>query len=168
MDLPDWPDRLAYQGDKESPEAAYNRHAGETRGYLCLDKNLARTEVHSGNGVELCDILGPGNELVHVKQASSAAGLSHLFNQAKSAVESLHYERQAREWFAEAVARMAPERDLAGFRPRTVVFAIRLAKHSELTVNNLYPLAQVELYRTAVALRRCGIEVELAAIRHGG
>ncbi|RNL84238.1 DUF6119 family protein [Halostreptopolyspora alba] len=167
LDLPDWPDWLEYRYDRESPEAAYNRHVGETQsGYLCLDKNLARTEVHFGNGVELCDILGPGNELVHVKQASSAADLSHLFNQAKSAVESLHYERQAREWFAEAVARMDPERDLTGFQPRTVVFAIRLTKHSEITVDNLYPLAQVELYRTAVALRRCGIAVEVFTIRH--
>ncbi|GAA1752657.1 TIGR04141 family sporadically distributed protein [Streptomonospora arabica] len=167
LDLPDWPDLLAYRRDKESPEGAYNRRVGETQpGYLCLDKNLARTEVHSGNGVELCDLLGPGNELVHVKQASSAAGLSHLFNQAKSAVESLHYERQAREWFAEAVARIDPERDLTGFQPRTVVFALRLAKHTDVTVDNLYPLAQVELYRTAVALRRCGIAVEVVTIRH--
>ncbi|WP_344977554.1 TIGR04141 family sporadically distributed protein, partial [Salinactinospora qingdaonensis] len=169
VDLPEWPDWLAYRYDRESPEAAYNRHVAETQpGYLCLDKNLAHTDVHSGNGIELCDLLGPGNELVHVKQASSAAGLSHLFNQAKSAVESLHYEKQAHEWFANTVASMAPERDLSGFQPRTVVFGIRLAKHSDVTVDNLYPLAQVELYRTAVALRRCGITVEVVAIRHNG
>ncbi|WP_046468857.1 DUF6119 family protein [Allosalinactinospora lopnorensis] len=169
VDLPDWPEVLPYRRAKESPEAAYNRHVGDTQpGYLRLDKNLARTEVHFGNGVELCDLLGPGNELVHVKQASSAAGLSHLFNQAKSAVESLHYEKRAREWFTGIVARMNPERDLTGFQPKTVVFGIRLARHSKVTIENLYPLAQVELYRTAVALRRCGINVEVAAIRHGG
>ena len=32
--------------------------------------------------LEICDLLGPDNELIHVKRAEGSAPLSHLFSQA--------------------------------------------------------------------------------------
>lgn len=148
-------------------EHGYNRHIADTQpGYLCLDRRLARTSVHTGKGVEMCDVLGPENELICVKQASSASELSHLFTQARAGAESLCYEAEARAWFARRVAELDPQRDLTGFRPKKVVFGIRLTKHSEINVDTLYPLNQVELYSTTVALEKLGIDVEVVPIRN--
>ncbi|MDA8369505.1 MAG: TIGR04141 family sporadically distributed protein [Nocardiopsaceae bacterium] len=166
--LPPWPDWEPPKKGEDSPEGGYNKRvADKDSRYLCMDKKLARVGQYARNGLEVCDLLGPDNQLVHIKQASSASGLSHLFIQAKGAVESLVYEQQVREWFRRRVSELDPTRDLSGFRPRTVVFGIRLARHSTITAQELYPLAKVELYRTAVALRRCGITVEVVGIPHG-
>ncbi|GAA3737006.1 uncharacterized protein (TIGR04141 family) [Spinactinospora alkalitolerans] len=136
-------------------------------GYLCLDRNLVKTPAHWGRGIELCDLLGPGNRLIHVKQAASASALSHLFIQVRSALESLEFETEARERFVRRVKELDPDRDIdESFRPRTVVFAVHLRNHGEVDVDTLYPLAQVELYRTTKALDERNIDVELVGIPH--
>jgi len=49
--------------------------------YLCLDKNRAvRDPLGACSPLEICDLLGPSNELIHVKRAEGSAPLSHLFS----------------------------------------------------------------------------------------
>ncbi|MEY9214047.1 TIGR04141 family sporadically distributed protein [Thermobifida halotolerans] len=165
IEFPAWP----RSDGKPASEGFYNEKTvpkSDSR-FLCLDTDLASTPMHDGKGIELCDLLGPNDELVHVKQAAGASKLSHLFIQVRSAVESLQYEPEAREWFREQVAAIAPDRTPPVLPPKTVVFGIRLSAHSEVTVDTLYPMARVELYRTAVALERYGIDVQVVGIRHG-
>jgi len=166
VDLPPWP--LTAEG-KPFSEKDYNYEIVTDHNPLLLplDTKTAVTPVHDGKGVELCDLLGPNDELIHIKQAASASKLSHLFIQVRAAVESLQNEPEAREWFRERVAELAPDRRPPQLPPRTVVFGIRLSAHSEVTFDTLYPLARVELYRTAVALRRSNVDVQVVGIRHG-
>lgn len=163
--LPPWP--LNEEG-KPVSEEHYNEKTVPDYDcrFLCLNTKTAVTPVHDGKGIELCDLLGPNDEIVHIKQASAASKLSHLFIQVRAAVESLRSEPEAREWFRERVAELAPGRRPPQMPPRTVVFGIRLSAHSEVTFDTLYPLARVELYRTALALRRFDVDVQVVGIRH--
>lgn len=159
VDLPSWRD-----GDDEQ---TYNDSVQRLRpGYLCLDRKNIRTPLHRKNGVEVCDLLAPDNTLVMVKRASGSDALSHLFSQGIVAVEALRNQPEARSGFAAKVEELGAGRRLPdGFLPRRVVFAILLKGHDALTVDTLYPFAQVSLAHTARTLRSFGVEVEVVGIR---
>jgi uncharacterized protein (TIGR04141 family) len=45
--------------------------------YMCLDRNRAlRDPLGARSPLEICDLLGPGNELIHVKRAEGSAPLT--------------------------------------------------------------------------------------------
>jgi uncharacterized protein (TIGR04141 family) len=158
--LPPWSSDLAN-------EDAYNRHvAASDAGYVLLDKHLLKTRQHNrGPGIEACDLLGPDDELIHVKRADRSAPLSHLFTQAEVAVDSLLYEPDARERLAAMVHSEAPNRRIdATFKPRKVVYAIALESGKPLTAATLFTFAQVALYRAVRRLRAEEIDVEVVAI----
>jgi uncharacterized protein (TIGR04141 family) len=145
-------------------EQAYNQRASETGdGFVLLDRKLLRPTQHR-RGIEACDLLGPNDELIHVKRADSSSPLSHLFAQGEVSVDALKYEPDAREALVEMVRRQ-PGRDIAlDFRPRKVVYAIALGSGKALTVKTLFTFAQVALYRAMKSLRNEGIEVEVVGI----
>jgi uncharacterized protein (TIGR04141 family) len=154
--LPPWTAGLAN-------EDAYNRHAA-THGFTLLDKRLLRTRQHP-YGIEGCDLLGPDNELIHVKRASGSSPLSHLFYQGEVAVDALRHERDARSAFARMVRAADPRRAFpSSFKPRKVVFAIALTSGKPLTAKTLFTFSQVALYRVVRRLRSDGIEVEVVGI----
>ncbi|MEC3894397.1 TIGR04141 family sporadically distributed protein [Nocardiopsis sp. LDBS1602] len=156
--LPDW------ARDQAEPEYVKNV-AQAVPGMIALDRKLAGTPLHNRNGVELCDLLGVHDELILVKQAGSAGALSHLFVQAQAAVESLNNEADARKWLRDRVNAAAPGRDLGdGWRPRTVVLAIRLKTHHSLTPRTLFPSSQVALAALAEDLHRRGVELQVTSI----
>jgi uncharacterized protein (TIGR04141 family) len=156
--LPPWRD-----GDDEQ---AYNASVQRNRpGFLCLDRKNVKTPLHRKNGVEVCDLLAPDDTLVMVKRASGSDALSHLFNQGIVAVDALFNQPEARAGFAAKVAELGNGRRLPdGFLPRRVVFAILLKGHDALTVDTLYPFAQVALAYAARTLRSYGVEVEVTGI----
>ncbi|MFJ5608268.1 DUF6119 family protein [Streptomyces sp. NPDC093221] len=158
VDLPPWRD-----GDDEH---AYNKSVQRERpGFLCLDRKNVRTPLHRKNGVEVCDLLAPDNTLVMVKRASGSDALSHLFSQGIVAVEALLNQPEARAGFAAKVEELGDGRRLPeGFLPHRVVFAILLKGHDALTVDTLYPFAQVALAHAARTLRSYGVEVEVVGI----
>lgn len=158
VDLPPWRD-----GDDEQ---AYNKSVQrDYSGYLCLDRKNVRTPLHRKNGVEVCDLLAPDNTLVMVKRASGSDALSHLFSQGIVAVEALLNQPEARAGFAAKVEELGDGRRLPeGFLPRRVVFAMLLKGHDALTVDTLYPFAQVALAHAARTLRSYGVEVEVVGI----
>jgi uncharacterized protein (TIGR04141 family) len=159
LDLPAWrPDMV---------EKDYNLHVADVRPgqYVCLDRRGVTTRLHRTHGVEICDLLGPNNELIHVKHASGSAPLSHLFAQGQVAAETLNNSPEARRTFSNLVrahgwGRTVPE----DFTPKKVVYAILLKQGEDLTLDTLFPFSQVTLRRAAVSLEGKA-EVEVIPIR---
>jgi uncharacterized protein (TIGR04141 family) len=158
--LPKWTSNLA-------DEDAYNRMvAGLGTGYVLLDKHLIRTALHTrGRGIEACDLLGPNNELIHVKRADSSAPLSHLFAQGEVSADALISYPEARDQLVAYVHTEQPGHPIdPTFRPRKVVYAIALGKGKQLTAQTLFTFAQVALYRSVRKLRTDRIDVEVVGI----
>ncbi|MET8258187.1 DUF6119 family protein [Micromonospora sp. NPDC005205] len=145
-------------------EEAYNFRAAEVCGLTLLDRKLLRTGQHH-RGFEACDLLGPDNELIHVKRSRGSSALSHLFAQGAVSVDALRYEADARTALVEMVKRQPSGRvvDL-NFQPRKVIYAIALGSGKPLTVDSLFTFAQVALYRAMKSLRNEGVGVEVVGI----
>ncbi|MFF0793199.1 TIGR04141 family sporadically distributed protein [Streptomyces spiralis] len=93
-------------------ERSYNESVPDQGpGYVCFDRNNVQTALHRGNGVEICDLLSPDNDLV-VKRAKGSDALSRFFSQALVAVQTLRHSPEARERFAEKVAEARKGRSL--------------------------------------------------------
>ncbi|MDG4810607.1 TIGR04141 family sporadically distributed protein [Micromonospora sp. WMMD1120] len=145
-------------------EEAYNIHAAKVCGLTLLDRRLLRTSQHN-RGIEACDLLGPDDELIHVKRAKGSSALSHLFAQGEVSVDALRYEADARTSLAEMVRQQPSARVIdPGFQPRKVIYAIALGSGKPLTVDSLFTFAQVALYRAMKSLRNEGVEVEVVGI----
>jgi uncharacterized protein (TIGR04141 family) len=158
IDLPGWPAGW--------DEARYNRHVAQVDPrYLCLDRKLVRDrELHHGPGLELCDLLGPENELIHVKHAKGSSTLSHLFAQGLVSWLSLR-GTETRRRFRTLV------RDVSGvdrlpddYVPSRVVFAILLGNGRPLTPQTLFPFAQAALAHTATELRERQVRLDVVGI----
>jgi Family of unknown function (DUF6119) len=66
----------------EDGKSDYNEHVANVRaGYVCLDRKGVPDPLGHGSTVEICDLLGPDDEFIHVKRASGSSPLSHLFAQ---------------------------------------------------------------------------------------
>jgi uncharacterized protein (TIGR04141 family) len=163
IDLPPW--YLPSGRD----EGEYNANVPCVRGdYVCLDKNKRVRDPlgPSRSSLEICDLLGPDNELIHVKRAKGSAPLSHLFSQGLVSAQTLRYgPHEAREQFAAEVRRLGKGKTLdPAFRPKKVVFAILMENGKELTADSLYPFSQVTLAHVARVLGTYDIEVEVIGI----
>jgi len=159
--LPPWP-----EGEKND-EDWYNKEAAKQPGYTLLDKKTVHTEKFRGGGLEICDLLGPQGQLIHVKRADrSTAALNHLFAQGRAAAEALRLDRQVREKFQERLRETGAEQTVQDIVENlTVVYAILLKKGAPITVDSLFAFAQVSLLQTARDLQAMGARVEVLAIR---
>lgn len=159
LDLPKW--------DLRSDEQRYNEHVQDVRpGYVCLDRDPVRAGLHREHGFEACDLLGPGNELIHVKRARGSSPLSHLFSQALVSAQALATSPDARAIFTAKVRAHPHGRDLpADFQPKKVIFAILLKNGENLTADTMFPFSQITLASTARELEsRYQIPVEVIGI----
>jgi uncharacterized protein (TIGR04141 family) len=161
--LPPWPVMA------RPTERDYNLYVadGSCGNYLCLDRSQkVRNPLGRRDPLEPCDLLGPRNELIHVKQAEGSAPLSHLFAQGHNAAELLHKGPAIiREQFGLAVKALPHGRVIDDdWRPRTVVYAIRMKNGKELTPDTLFPFSQVTLAHAAQSLGMYGIRVEVIGI----
>jgi uncharacterized protein (TIGR04141 family) len=135
--------------------------------YMCLDKNRAvRDPLGVRSPLEICDLLGSDNELIHVKRAEGSAPLSHLFSQGLVSAQSLVAGPPAvRERFVKTVAELPHGQSLAAdFKPTKVVYAILMPKGRELTPDTLFPFSQATLAHAARILGTYGIDVEVVGI----
>ena len=125
-----------------------------------------RDPLGARSSLEICDLLGPGNELIHVKRARGSAPLSHLFSQGLVSAQSLVTgPPMVRERFAATVAALPGGRALpADFKPQKVVYAILLENGKQLTPDTLFPFSQATLAHAARILGNYGVDVEVAAI----
>ncbi|MFA1551961.1 DUF6119 family protein [Actinomadura chokoriensis] len=160
LTLPPW-----YPGEHERDYNERVQKEASVDRFLCLDRKTVRTELHHHNGLEVCDLLGPGGELVCVKPAEGAGPLSHLVVQALAGVQALFYEEDARAKFRELVlkesdgARSIPPE----YRPHKVVLGIHLKTGKPLTSTTLFPLARIALANMARTLRH-DVDVEVIGI----
>jgi uncharacterized protein (TIGR04141 family) len=150
-------------------EYDYNCYAAaRSRGeYLCLDKNRAvRDPLGARSPLEICDLLGPDNELIHVKRAEGSAPLSHLFSQGLNSAQSLVAGPSAvLERFVRTVAALPHGRSLAAdFKPTKVVYAILLPTGKQLTPDTLFPFSQATLAHAARILGTYGVDAEVIGI----
>lgn len=163
--LPRWQD-APRNGDGRVVEAAYNQHVADTDGrFLCLDRKLVKTRVHP-RGFEACDLLGPGNVLVHVKKVSGATGssvLSHLFAQGLVSIESLT-DRETWNEFGTLVRGQDPDRaDRLGARPAGLVYAIHRSDKL-LRPQTLFTFARSALVSAWVAATTYNIPLQISVI----
>ena len=159
LDLPKW--------GLGSDERRYNEHVQDARpGYICLDRDPVRAGLHREHGFEACDLLGPGNELIHVKRARESSPLSHLFSQVLVSAQALATSSDARALFTAKVRAHPMGSDLpTDFQPKKVIFAILLKNGEKLTPDTLFPFSQVTLASTARELEsRYQIPVEVIGI----
>jgi uncharacterized protein (TIGR04141 family) len=163
--LPAWTDARGPDGRLE--EQDYNRYVAATlEGFVCLDRKLVRTRAHR-RGFEACDLLGPNDELVHVKKISSRTGsgpLSHLFAQGIVAVDSLT-DPETWHTFVDLVRQQHPDRASGlGSRPRTLVFAMHRSD-GPLTPDRLFTFARSELASAAILFQRLGVRLQITIIQ---
>ncbi|MFC6064106.1 DUF6119 family protein [Streptomyces ochraceiscleroticus] len=165
--LPAWPEGQIVKKRDTHDEGWYNDKAAEADGYFLFDKNTVVTKKFKGGGLEICDVLGPDNQLICVKKAtSSTAPLNHLFAQGVTAVETLRSDLEVRSKFLEQVATHTPRhRLLEDFGTLRVVFAILLKDGQDIAVDSLFAFAQVSLLQSVRRLRAMNAEVEIVAIR---
>ncbi|WP_433657905.1 DUF6119 family protein [Nocardia sp. CA-128927] len=154
------------KGQDSHDEDWFNHKVAKQAGYQLFDKKQIVTGFYRGGGLEICDVLGPGCELICVKKATSSAPLSHLFAQAVNAVTVLRNDKEVARKFRDRIARHNPDhpmvRDIGTLK---VVFAILLNEGEEITTNSLFPFSQMSLVGSLIELRTMNVEVRVVAIK---
>ncbi len=150
-------------------ENDYNRYVAARSGgrLLCLDRNqTVRDPLGIRSSLEICDLLGPDNELIHVKRAKGSAPLSHLFSQGLNSAQGLIAGPAiVRDQFVDCVASVPHGRVLPrDFKPAKVIYAILLENGKQLTPDTLFPFSQATLAHAARILHTYGITVEVAGV----
>jgi uncharacterized protein (TIGR04141 family) len=163
--LPPWT-KASGVGEQKHDEGWYNEQIAKQDGYVLLDKDTVHTKRLRGGGLEIADALGPSGQLVCVKKAeSSTAPLNHLFAQGRVAVETLRYDREAREKFLDKLRHLAPGHPLdTSFSTPTLVFGIMLKDGIPVTVDSLFAFAKISLLHTATMLEGMGARLEIVSI----
>jgi uncharacterized protein (TIGR04141 family) len=156
--LPRWDSSWAEEED-------YNLEATKLiPGAVCLDRKRIHTKQHP-RGIEACDIIGPNNELIHVKRASSSGPLSHLFMQGWVSMEALRTDREAREKLAKRIQeRSSTHPYTPNTKPKKLIYAIAIKKDSTVSRKNLFTFSQVALVRAINALQNADVDVEVIPI----
>ena len=162
IQLPDY-------GANDAGEGQYNdRAAGLVPGTASLDQRFAAFRGERGH-VELCDIAGPGQRLIHVKRGLRAQSLSHLFAQAVGSGEVLRHIPQARRRLRELLQGPLPavaatiEDDSMHAIDWEVVIAIITADPARIP-RELPFFSRAHLARAVRDLRRLDYQVSYAAI----
>ncbi|WP_328611039.1 TIGR04141 family sporadically distributed protein [Amycolatopsis sp. NBC_00345] len=142
---------------KRDDEHRYCELVAKQPGYVCLDRNLARTPFHPR--FELCDVVGPGDELVHIKWLGRATAASHLYTQASTAAWSLREEPEALQQLNAKVS------EIDGTRLRTEPSGIVLAIAGRAwDVDQLFTMSQIGLLRLERESRHLRTKLTFAEI----
>lgn len=161
----DWPREVKPKGNIDvATEGRYNllvQH--DDPSFLRLDTKLLYTMQHT-KGFEVCDLLGPDDELIHVKRMDGSVSASHLFNQALVAVEALRRQPDTVSKMQEVVRRESKgKRDIPDdFQPTKVVLAFG---GRPATPEALFTFSQVTLARCAQRLAELEVELEILEIK---
>ncbi|GEC03680.1 hypothetical protein SSP24_13350 [Streptomyces spinoverrucosus] len=163
VSLPPW-------ADGESENTYNNRVADDRPNWLCLDTKNVANPLRPRDQVEICDLLMPDGTLILVKRAGGSGPLSHLFSQARVAVELLQESAQVRADFTAKVARLSGGARLLpnDYTPKRIVLAMLLKKRGSLTPDSVFGFSQITIAQTAKALAARGVTVEVVGIPQGG
>ncbi|MEV5720382.1 TIGR04141 family sporadically distributed protein [Amycolatopsis mediterranei] len=152
LDLPTW-----FPTGEQDDEHRYCELVAEQDGYVCLDQDFAKTPFN--RKLELGDLLGPEDQLIHVKWLERATAASHLFVQASNASWSLRAEPDALEQLRAKVRAADPQRELKA--PSALVLAVA---GRPWTVEKLFTLSQIGLLRLNAEARFLGTTLQFAEI----
>ncbi len=141
------------------PRRARSSH--KTTGQRHTHRERNGPAVHP-RGIEHCDLLGPGDEFVHVKLLRGSDDASHLFAQVHVAVEQLLYDAEGRRALADKIAARSGGSRTAPESPTKIGLAI--GGRGKLRVDDLFTFSQVTLVRLSQHLENRGIQVEVIAI----
>nr|WP_250645178.1 TIGR04141 family sporadically distributed protein [Amycolatopsis sp. BJA-103] len=142
---------------KRDDEHRYCEAVAKQDGYLCLDRSFASTAFH--RQFELCDIVGPADELVHVKWLGRATAASHLFTQAQVSAQAIRDESEVLGQLNAKVKNLAPSRP--ALDPSVVVLA---GAGRVWDVDQLFTLSQLSLLRLNLTLRHLRCTLQFADI----
>lgn len=152
---------------KIESEGDYNTRAAAAHGYFLLDKRLVKTD-RATSPIELCDLLTPSKQLIHVKhRKGGSAGLSHLFAQGGVAAEIMLSDKAFRKKARTVLRGVDPlARDLVPLdslrsADYEIVFLI-LGEGSATLKQNLPFFSKVNLSRTFENLTQRGFRVSIA------
>ena len=152
---------------KIESEGDYNARAAEAHGYFLLDKQLVKTD-RTTSSIELCDLLTPEKQLVHVKhRKGGSAGLSHLFAQGSVAAEIMLGDKAFRKKARTVLRRVnLAAGDLVPLEaPKSadyeIVFLI-LGEDSATLKQNLPFFSKVNLSKAFESLTQRGFRVSIA------
>jgi uncharacterized protein (TIGR04141 family) len=155
---------IPFQTGTDVDEATYNiRCAANLTGSRATDKKLAAIAGERGQ-VELCDILGPGPRLIHIKRGLRSQNMSYLFDQAVGSAEALRHLPDVRRRLLELSDALPEIPDLidveAGLRWGEWEVVLAVITTSPERVPSLLPfLGRAHLARTITALDRLGFRV---------
>jgi uncharacterized protein (TIGR04141 family) len=154
---------------KIEAEGDYNIRAAEAEGYFLLDKKLVKTD-RATSPIELCDLLTPAKQLVHVKhRKGGSAGLSHLFAQGGVAAEIMLSDKSFRKQARTVLRRVHADAgdlvplDKVRSADYEVVFLI-LGEGNETIKQNLPFFSKVNLSRAFENLTQRGFRVSIAGV----
>lgn len=139
-------------------EHRYCRRVARRDGYLCPDRDFARTPMHPR--LRLADVIGPGDEVVHVGWLGRATAAGRLFARARVSAWAQRLEPEALAQLDAEVRRLDGRRRVTE-RPRVVVLA---AAGRRWDVDRLFTFSLVDLLRLAEDLRHHGISLQFADI----
>jgi uncharacterized protein (TIGR04141 family) len=152
---------------KIEAEGDYNIRTASAYGYFLLDRKLIKTD-RTTSSIELCDLLTPNKQLVHVKhRKGGSAGLSHLFAQGGVAAEIMLGDRAFRKKARAVLGAVDPvARDLVPLdnlrsSEYEIVFLI-LGDDSATLKQNLPFFSKVNLTKTYENLTQRGFAVSIA------
>jgi len=146
-------------------EADYNARAAAENGWALMDARIISL-APPHDRVEMCDLLTPEKQLIHVKRKTVSATLSHLFAQGRISGDLLFRSTEFREKCQERARRenaewaeLVPESrsDAASYE---IVYAI-LARSNPDWPRSLPFFSQLNLDNTASRLRQLGYRVSL-------
>lgn len=157
---------LPFLSDKDKKEEDYNERFAKNSGGSLLkmdQKNIDYGNYYSK--IELCDILGKNNLLIHVKRYSGSSTLSHLFNQGFVSAELI---RSDPNFVAQANSKIQEQSNSDGFLIDktincTVVFAI-ISKGEEILPRIPF-FSEVSLRSVKLRISNMGYKAEMNAIR---
>ncbi|MEU2117111.1 TIGR04141 family sporadically distributed protein [Streptomyces sp. NPDC016459] len=154
----------------ESENTYNNRVDDEHPGWVCLDTKNVTNPLKRRDQIEICDLLMPDGTLVLVKRAGGSGPLSHLFGQARVAVELLQESAQVRAEFTAKVARLSGGKYLLpkDFTPKRIILAMLLKNREHLSPESIFGFSQITIAQTAKALAARGVTVEVIGIPEGG
>lgn len=154
--LPEWPT------DSGEDEAHYNRRAAQTLGGVLMDQKFVYTDQHR-RGIEVCDILTPGGQLVHVKTFEKSGPASHLLAQALVSADALLHDEQARAKFRAIVERSGGDVSRIATPIKSVILGVA-RKSRPISAQDLFTFTQVNLVRHVASLQSRGVDVYVLPI----
>jgi uncharacterized protein (TIGR04141 family) len=148
-------------------EGDYNTRAAAAHGYFLLDKKLVKTD-RATSSIELCDLLTPAKQFVHVKhRKGGSAGLSHLFAQGGVAAEIMLGDKAFRKKARTVLRKVSPAAgnlvplDTLRSADFEIVFLI-LGESSATLKQNLPFFSKVNLSKAFENLTQRGFRVSIA------